>query len=191
MVPDLVWDIPEGRDVFLTFDDGPTPGITEWILDELARWDAKATFFCLGANVERHPELYERILAEGHRVGNHTYNHRKGWQSGNVSYAANVLRAAEFIDSDLFRPPYGRIMRRQARLLAPRYRIVMWNVISRDYNARLTPEQCLFNVVGHVRAGDIVVFHDSVKAFRNMSFALPEVLRHLQERGMTSKTIEL
>jgi len=191
LVPDLVWDIPEGRDVFLTFDDGPTPGITEWILDELARHGAKATFFCLGANVEKYPELYRRILAEGHRVGNHTYNHRKGWGTRPKSYATNVLRAAELIDSDLFRPPYGRIMRRQVRLLAPRYRIVMWNIISRDYNARLSPEQCLANVVNHVRAGDIVVFHDSVKAFRNMSFALPRVLRHLSERGMTSKTIEL
>lgn len=190
-MPDLVWDIPEQRDVFLTFDDGPTPGVTEWILDELRRWDAKATFFCLGSNVEKHPELYARILAEGHRVGNHTYGHRKGWGTGTMSYAADALRASESIDSPLFRPPYGTILPRQARLLGRRYRIVMWNVISRDYNPRLTPRKCLDNVVRHVRRGDIVVFHDSHKAFRNMSFALPRTLEYLRSRGMGSKAIEI
>ncbi len=202
MMPGLVWDMPAGTggggvsggvsgEVYLTFDDGPTPGVTEWILDELARWDARATFFCLGRNVEAHPELYARIVAEGHRVGNHTHNHVKGWGRNAASYAADVDRAAAVIDSNLFRPPYGRISPREARLLAERYRIVMWNIISRDYNRRLSPRGCLANVVRHVEPGDIVVFHDSVKAFRNMSYALPRTLEHLHARGLLSRAIEI
>ncbi|MDR1671442.1 MAG: polysaccharide deacetylase family protein [Alistipes sp.] len=191
LMPELVWDIPAGGDVFLTFDDGPTPGVTEWILDELARHDARATFFCLGRNVELYPELYARILAAGHRVGNHTHNHLKGWGCDAVRYAADVDRAARTIDSPLFRPPYGRISPREARLVGQRYRIVMWNIISRDYNRRLSPHTCLENVVRHVQAGDIIVFHDSLKAFRNMSYALPRTLEYLRERGMNSKAIEL
>jgi peptidoglycan/xylan/chitin deacetylase (PgdA/CDA1 family) len=191
LMPELVWDTPEVRDVFITFDDGPTPGVTEWILDELARRDAKATFFCLGRNVEMYPELYRRILAEGHRVGNHTYGHLKGWGTDVERYVADVDRASGRIGSSLFRPPYGRISPVQARALGRRYKIVMWNIISRDYNRRLTPRACLDNVVRHVRAGDIVVFHDSEKAFRNMSYALPRTLDHLSARGMKSKAIEL
>jgi peptidoglycan/xylan/chitin deacetylase (PgdA/CDA1 family) len=191
LLPELIWDIPAEGSVHLTFDDGPTPGVTEWILDELARHDAKATFFCLGRNVEQHPELYARILAEGHRVGNHTHNHLKGWSHRATRYASDTLRAAAVIDSPLFRPPYGRISPRQAGLLASRFRIVMWNIISRDYNRRLSPRKCLENVVRHVRPGDIVVFHDSQKAFRNMSYALPRTLAYLRSKGMTSKSIEL
>lgn len=203
LIPELLWEIPEresiphGRvvsenpDVFLTFDDGPTPGITEWILDELAKWDAKATFFCLGRNVEAHPELYRRILAEGHSVGNHTYSHLKGWGRDAGRYAADIERASEFIESTLFRPPYGRISSGEARLVGRRYHIVMWNIISRDYNSRLSPAACLNNVVRHIRPGDIVVFHDSKKAFRNMSYALPRVLEQLHSRGMKSKAIEI
>ena len=193
LIPELVWEIPaqEEGDVFLTFDDGPTPGITEWILDELARHGAKATFFCLGRNAEAHPGLIERILAEGHRVGNHTYGHLKGWESDAASYLADIDRTSDFIDTPLFRPPYGRISPRQARVLGLRYRIVMWNIISRDYNRRLSPRTCLDNVIRHVRTGDIVVFHDSVKAFRNMSYALPRVLEYLDAKGMRSKAIEL
>jgi peptidoglycan/xylan/chitin deacetylase (PgdA/CDA1 family) len=193
LIPELVWDIPapEEGDVFLTFDDGPTPGVTEWILDELARHDAKATFFCLGRNVEAHPELYRRILAEGHRVGNHTHSHIKGWETDAASYVADADRAAEFIDGALFRPPYGRISPRQARQMGSRYRIVLWNIISRDYNRRLTPRTCLNNVIKHVRPGDIVVFHDSRKAFRNMRYALHGTLEYLRSKGMKSKAIEL
>jgi peptidoglycan/xylan/chitin deacetylase (PgdA/CDA1 family) len=193
LFPALVWDVParERGDVFLTFDDGPTPGITEWILDELARHGAKATFFCLGRNVEAHPELYRRILAEGHAVGNHTYGHAKGWRENSAGYVADVEHASDFISGMLFRPPYGRISPAQARLVGLRYRIVMWNIISRDYNRRLSPEKCLDNVIRHVREGDIVVFHDSHKAFRNMSYALPRVLDYLDANGMRSKAIEL
>lgn len=206
LMPDLVWDIPSGANaeggaavsgtetsgtVYLTFDDGPTPEITEWILDELARFDAKATFFCLGKNVEKHPDLYLRMVESGHRVGNHSYDHAKGWEMTAKSYARSVERAKAFIPGTLFRPPYGRISRREAKLLALHYRIVMWNIISRDYSWRVSPERCLENVTRHVRPGDIVVFHDSKKAFKNLRFALPRTLEYLQEKGMKSKAIEL
>ena len=190
-LPELVWDIPEERDVFLTFDDGPTPGVTEWILEELARYGAKATFFCLGSNVEAHPELYRRIVAEGHRVGNHTYSHLKGWGTDVGEYVDDVDRAAGVIGGSLFRPPYGRIAPVQSRALAPRYRIVMWNIISRDYNRSLSPRICLENVIRHVRPGDIVVFHDSKKASRNMRYALHGTLEYLHSKGMKSKAIGL
>ena len=190
-LPELVWDIPEERDVFLTFDDGPTPGVTEWILEELARYGAKATFFCLGSNVEAHPELYRRIVAEGHRVGNHTYSHLKGWGTEVGEYVDDVDRAAGVIGGSLFRPPYGRIAPVQSRALAPRYRIVMWNIISRDYNRSLSPRICLENVIRHVRPGDIVVFHDSKKASRNMRYALHGTLEYLHSKGMKSKAIEI
>ncbi len=191
LMPSLVWDIPCEGCVYLTFDDGPTPEITEWILGELDRFGAKATFFCLGKNVERYPELYQRIIDAGHRVGNHSYNHVKGWQITRRGYARNVERAARSIPSDLFRPPYGRISPGQARLLGLHYKIVMWNIISRDYSRQVRPEKCLENVVEHVRQGDIVVFHDSKKAFRNLRFALPRTLEYLREHGMESKSIEL
>lgn len=193
LLPELIWDIPapEAGAVFLTFDDGPTPEVTEWILEELSCWDAKATFFCLGSNVEAHPELYARILAEGHRVGNHTRGHLKGWGTDVERYVDDVDRAAEMIGGKLFRPPYGRIVPVQARALAPRYRIVMWNIISRDYNRGISPRTCLDNVTKHVKPGDIVVFHDSQKAFRNMRYALHGTLEYLHSKGMKSKAIEL
>jgi peptidoglycan/xylan/chitin deacetylase (PgdA/CDA1 family) len=191
LMPRLVWDIPAGGGVYLTFDDGPTPVITEWILDELKKWDAKATFFCIGRNVEANPELYERILAEGHRVGNHSWDHVRGWGGDPARYAREVERAAAVIDSNLYRPPYGRISPAEAKALPSEYRIVMWNLISRDYNRSITPGRCLENVTRHVGPGDIVVFHDSRKAFRNMSYALPRTLEYLQSKGMNSKTIEL
>jgi peptidoglycan/xylan/chitin deacetylase (PgdA/CDA1 family) len=216
LMPDLLWEIAESGahgvhgtlgalgaaggddplnapsgDVFLTFDDGPTPGVTEWILDTLAAHNAKATFFCLGRNAAEHPELMARIVAEGHRVGNHTYSHLKGWDCDVDRYEADVDRAAEVIHSHLFRPPYGRISPEEAHTLSERYRIVMWNIISRDYNRRLSPRRCLETVVRHVRPGDIVVFHDSRKAFRNMSYALPRTLEYLRANGMNSKAIDL
>ncbi|MDR2894166.1 MAG: polysaccharide deacetylase family protein [Alistipes sp.] len=191
LMPELVWEIAGGSDVFLTFDDGPTPGITEWILDELARWDAKATFFCLGRNAALYPELVERIVAEGHTVGNHSYSHVRGWTVGLEEYVDDVDRASGETGGKLFRPPYGRIRPVQARALGGRYRIVMWNIISRDYSAAVSPRACLAGVVRHVKPGDIVVFHDSRKAFRNMSHALPGTLRYLHSKGMKSKAIEI
>jgi peptidoglycan/xylan/chitin deacetylase (PgdA/CDA1 family) len=190
LMPDLVWDIEDQENVFLTFDDGPTPGITEWILATLDKYDAKATFFCLGKNVEAYPDLYQRILDAGHRVGNHTYSHQKGWSMPTDRYVEDVDFAADLIQSDLFRPPYARITPAQTRALAPRYRLIMWDVISRDYNRKITPATCLRNVVPYIEGGAIIVFHDSVKAFRNMRYALPRTLEEIRRRGLRCARIE-
>lgn len=190
-MPDLIWRIPDGEHVFITFDDGPTPGVTEWILKELERFGVKATFFCLGKNVEMYPDLYQLIIDGGHKVGNHTYSHLKGWGMKTEQYVEDVDLANQFLHSDLFRPPYGRISPKQARTLAKRYNIIMWDILSRDYNRNLRPRTCLNNVIRHVRPGDIVVFHDSVKAFKNLHFALPRTLKYLEDNGMKCKLIEL
>lgn len=190
LMPDLIWDIEDERNVFLTFDDGPTPGITEWILTTLDKYDAKATFFCLGKNVEAYPDLYQRIIDAGHRVGNHSYSHQKGWSMPTDRYVEDVDFAADFIQSDLFRPPYARITPAQTRALAQRYRLIMWDIISRDYNRQISPETCLRNVLPYLEGGSIVVFHDSVKAFRNMRYALPRTLEEIRRRGLKCARIE-
>ena len=145
-MPDLIWEIDDEDGVFLTFDDGPTPGVTEWILSTLDKYDAKATFFVLGKNVEMYPDLYKRILDAGHKVGNHTYSHQKGWGMSLERYTEDVDFANDLIHSELFRPPYARITPAQARFLGQRYKLVMWDIISRDYNRRLSPRTCLKNV---------------------------------------------
>lgn len=193
LMPSLVWNLPDAAgDVYITFDDGPTPGNTEWIVETLARYDAKATFFCLGKNVEQHPETFRAILDAGHRAGNHTYSHQKGWQMSLERYVEDVDFAGQLIASDLFRPPYGRIKPSQARVLAERYNIIMWNVISRDYSSLISPRQCTRNVIRHLKAGSIVVFHDSRKSSRNMRYALPRVLDHIyNEMGLRCSAIQL
>ena len=191
LMPDLIWEIDDADGVFLTFDDGPTPGITEWILATLDKYDAKATFFVLGKNVEMYPDLFRRIVDAGHRVGNHTYSHQKGWCMSLERYTEDVDFANDFIKSELFRPPYARITPSQTRLLAQRYKLVMWDVLSRDYSRRLSPRGCLKNVTKHLQAGSIVVFHDSVKAFRNMRYALPHTLEHIRRMGLQCKSIPL
>lgn len=190
-MPSLVWDMAGEDDVYLTFDDGPTPGITEWILAELDKYGAKATFFCLGKNVEQYPDLYEKILAAGHRTGNHTYSHQKGWGMSLSRYMEDVDYAGQFIRSDLFRPPYGRITPAQARILGERYHMVMWSIVSRDYSQIITPRQCLRNVIRYVEGGSIVVFHDSAKSFRNLRYALPRTLQFLQKKGLRCSALEL
>ena len=174
-MPDLIWEIDDEDGVFLTFDDGPTPGVTEWILSTLDKYDAKATFFVLGKNVEMYPDLYKRILDAGHKVGNHTYSHQKGWGMSLERYTEDVDFANDLIHSELFRPPYARITPAQAR----------------DYNRRLSPRTCLKNVTKHLAPGAIVVFHDSEKAFRNMRYALPRTLEKIRQMGLKCKAIEL
>ena len=184
-------EIDDEDGVFLTFDDGPTPGVTEWILSTLDKYDAKATFFVLGKNVEMYPDLYKRILDAGHKVGNHTYSHQKGWGMSLERYTEDVDFANDLIHSELFRPPYARITPAQARFLGQRYKLVMWDIISRDYNRRLSPRTCLKNVTKHLAPGAIVVFHDSEKAFRNMRYALPRTLEKIRQMGLKCKAIEL
>jgi peptidoglycan/xylan/chitin deacetylase (PgdA/CDA1 family) len=189
--PDVVWKIEDGDGVYLTFDDGPTPGVTEWILAILEKYDAKATFFVLGKNVDMYPDLYEKILKAGHRVGNHTYSHQKGWGMSIERYLEDIDFASNLVQSNLFRPPYARCTTSQIKSVAQRYNIVMWSIVSRDYNTKISPERCLEGVLPYIKAGEIVLFHDSAKAFKNMSYALPRTLERIKELGLRCKAIEL
>lgn len=191
LMPSLIWEMPAGDEVYLTFDDGPTPGVTEWILEQLAKYGAKATFFCLGKNAEQYPDLTERILAGGHRLGNHTYSHQKGWEMSLERYLEDVELANGILHTDLFRPPYGRIKPSQAARLSKHYSLIMWDVLSRDYSSLVSPRTCLHNVTRHVRGGSIVVFHDSAKSFRNLRYALPRTLDYLKERDLKCSVIKI
>ena len=191
MIPDSTWKIDDPNGVYLTFDDGPTPAVTEWILSTLEMYDAKGTFFVLGKNAELYPDLYQKILAAGHKIGNHTYSHQKGWGMSLERYIEDIDCADDLLKSELFRPPYARVTPAQMRAVAKRYKIVMWSIVSHDYNRRFSPQRVLHNVIDHIEPGSIVVFHDSDKAFRNMSYALKKTLEFIKERGWKSKIIEL
>lgn len=186
----LTWKIktPE-KEIFLTFDDGPHPTITPLVLALLKKYNAKATFFCIGRNVERYPGIYRQIIEEGHAVGNHTYDHLNGWKTGNSIYLKNIILAGELIKSRLFRPPYGRIAKSQVKELAPVFKVIMWDVLSADFDVNVTPQRCLDNVLFNTRNGSIVVFHDSEKALPRLEFALPKALAHFAEHGYTMKAI--
>ncbi len=181
---DLLWSVDTKEKIlYLTFDDGPIPGVTDKALDTLKEYDAKATFFCLGKNVEMHPGLFQRILDEGHTVGNHSYNHPDGWKTPLISYVKNALQTDKIFKTPLFRPPYGRITMAQSAMLKKRFRIVMWHVISGDFDLTISKEKCLQNVLGNSEKGSIVVFHDSLKAAPNMHFALEGTLKHFAASG--------
>ncbi len=192
--PSLVWDIPSGNNqVYLSFDDGPHPEITPFVLAELQKVNAKATFFCIGDNVEKYPAVYDQILREGHRTGNHTFNHLNGWNTSDETYIENIEKARQWIHSDLFRPPYGKIKRAQIKLIRNKWqrsRIIMWDVLSADFDINLTAEQCINNVLSNVKQGSIIVFHDSEKAFPRLRQALPVVLENLRNRGFNFETIK-
>ncbi len=187
--PRYTWRMPDrDQTVYLTFDDGPHPTITPWVLAQLKTYGAAATFFCIGKNVERYPGVYQQILAAGHRTGNHTYSHPNGWKTATPAYLQDVRKAGDLIDSMIFRPPYGRITQKQAAGLAktlqkPNVAVVMWDVLSADFDLSISPQACAGIVLKHVRPGSIVVFHDSEKAFRNLQIALPLVLEALSQRG--------
>ncbi len=189
IMPDLIWERPSHDAIYLTFDDGPTPGVTKWILHTLRKYRAKATFFELGKNAEMYPDLHERILQEGHKIGNHTYSHQKGWRMSLERYIEDVDFANSFLKSDLFRPPYGQITPSQSRYLATRYKIIMWDIISLDYESKISPKDCLRNVTKHMEAGSIIVFHDSEKSFHNMSYALPRVLEQAKQMGLRCEVL--
>ncbi len=183
----LVWDIPSTEKVlYLTFDDGPHLEATTFVLDELRRYGAKASFFCLGKNVVAHPDIYRQILSEGHLTGNHTFNHLNGWKVDDQAYFTDVLEAEKFIESYLFRPPYGKITPFQVKHLsnAPlNFKIIMWDVLSKDYDVSLTHEDCTFNVVRYSKPGSIIVFHDSEKAFPRLKQTLPAILKYFSDKG--------
>jgi peptidoglycan-N-acetylglucosamine deacetylase len=186
----MIWNINgDSKSVYLTFDDGPTPEVTQWVLDRLDEYDAKGTFFCLGRNVEAHSDIFRDIVKRGHSVGNHTYSHMKGYSASNSKYMNDIQMANEVIDSKLFRPPYGRILSRQVKEIHPHYKIIMWEVLSVDYNYKISGDRVIKNVTRNVRPGSIVVFHDSKKASKNLYHALPVVLNYLKENGYTMKAI--
>ena len=191
MFPNVIWSMEDKDGIYLTFDDGPTPGVTEWILQTLDRYEAKATFFVLGKNVELYPDLYQMILDRGHKIGNHTYSHQKGWELPLDRYIEDVDLAGDMLHTELFRPPYARVTRKQLKVIAQRYRIVMWNVLSRDYNVHLTPKMCLRETIKGLRGGDIISMHDSAKSFNNTSYILPALLRKARAKGLKCKIIEL
>jgi peptidoglycan/xylan/chitin deacetylase (PgdA/CDA1 family) len=171
------------KKLYLTFDDGPVPEVTPWVLDVLKTAAIEATFFCVGENAEKHPEIYQRILRENHAVGNHTHQHISGWNTPLAEYIANVEKCAAYVNTTLFRPPYGRIRKDQQRRLETQYTIVMWDVLSGDYDNHTSPEQCLQNVLKNVRNGSIIVFHDSLKAQQNMQYALPRFIADAKAKG--------
>jgi peptidoglycan-N-acetylglucosamine deacetylase len=195
LYPTLVWRMPSGNnDLYLTFDDGPIPGPTEFVLDVLSKNKIKATFFCIGDNVRKHPKIFDRVVEEGHAIGNHTFNHLSGWATENSRYLDNIQQFEKTISekvspsSFLFRPPYGRIKRSQIKSLQ-NFRIVMWDVLSFDFNKNLSKETCLKNTINAVREGSIIVFHDSLKAERNMTYALPRLIEHFLSKGYQFKTL--
>lgn len=192
----LVWDMPADGEptVYITFDDGPHPNATPFALQQLNKYHAKATFFCVGDNVTKYPAIYEQVVQQGHAIANHTFNHMNGWKTENDIYLQNINKAQKHINSNLFRPPYGLIKRSQARQLKrkyPEWKIVMWSVLSGDFDRDLSPEKCLENVLRHINPGSIVLFHDSEKAWDRMSYALPHVLAYCQEKGWKMKELAL
>lgn len=194
------WDIPNNdNSVYLTFDDGPIPEVTPWVLSELEKYNAKASFFCIGENIQKHPAIFQQVLQSGHTIGNHTLNHLNGWNTPLKAYLDNIQKCQQTIgdhsqpnknDLLLFRPPYGKIRPRQSRFLRKKgYKIIMWDVLSADYDINLTKEKCLENVIKNVQSGSILVFHDSIKAFPRLEYVLPRVLKHLKENGFNFKTL--
>ncbi|MGM8360367.1 polysaccharide deacetylase family protein [Flavobacterium sp. ARAG 55.4] len=198
-----VWDIPNKENkIYLTFDDGPTPEITAWVLNQLEQYNAKATFFCIGKNIEQHPEIFKKVIEKGHAIGNHTFNHLNGWKTNTNEYIENSVQCSvisnqfsnnkpQTTDNQLFRPPYGKIKRAQAKKLRQKgYKIIMWDVLSADFDQSITKEKCLKNVVNNTRSGSIIVFHDSIKAFENLKYVLPKVLEYLVENHFSFETIK-
>lgn len=198
--PNYVWDFSSNKKIlYLTFDDGPTPEITQWTLNTLKKHNAKATFFCIGNNVIKYPDIIKNILEEGHSIGNHTQDHVKGWKTSTKNYLENVLKAETIIKNELkekqqlklYRPPFGQLKNSQGKaIIQLGYKIIMWSVISFDWEHKITKAQCLENVISKAsKKNNIIVFHDSVKASRNMMYALPKVLEHFSKEGYVFKAI--
>jgi peptidoglycan/xylan/chitin deacetylase (PgdA/CDA1 family) len=186
----VTWEIENAEnEVFLTFDDGPHPTITPFVLEQLNKYNAKGTFFCIGKNVQEFPEVYRQLIDNGHRVGNHTYNHLNGWKTNDKKYFENIGNAKKIIDSNLFRPPYGRITRFQANEMKSVFKIIMWDVLSADFDVEISPVECYENVVKNTKPGSIIVFHDSEKAFPRLEEALPKVLQNFFDKGYKMSVI--
>ncbi|NNC46425.1 MAG: polysaccharide deacetylase family protein [Winogradskyella sp.] len=210
LFPNYLWKVDTSKKhLYLTFDDGPTEGITEWVLDTLDQYNAKATFFCIGSNIEKHPEIFQKLLKNKHTVGNHTYSHLKGWQTSTKVYVADI----QFTDSiikfqiqnatntstdlatqsytSLFRPPYGKFKSKQSKILLEQgYKMVMWDVLSYDWDTNLSKKKCYKNVISSASKGSIIVFHDSIKASKNLKYTLPKVLEYYSEKGYKFKALD-
>lgn len=214
LYPSLLWNLPKtGNTLYLTFDDGPIPEVTPWVLALLKEYHAKATFFCIGENIVKHPEVFDQILAEGHNVGNHSFNHLDGWKTPISTYIENVEKTEKIIfekqegryknqdnrteskekrnkNLKLFRPPYGKITPKKIKILQEQgFKIVMWEVISGDFDVNISPENCLNNVLKNSKPGSIVVFHDSIKASANLKEVLPKVLEYFHQKGFEFNAI--
>lgn len=192
LYPGLVWDSRKFTGdqpvIYLTFDDGPDPEVTPWVLETLAEYGAKATFFCVGNNVRKYPEVCDKTVAQGHSIGNHTYSHLDGWKSTIHEYLDNIALADIYFNqidrnTGLFRPPYGKITRKQIRYLSPFYKIIMWDILTGDYNSAFDKDKCLTKTINHTRPGSIVIFHDSLKAEKNLKYVLPRYLQKMYENG--------
>lgn len=196
LMPSYTWHrAVQGKVLYLTFDDGPIPEVTPWVLQQLENYRAKATFFCVGENLVKHPDIAQQVLAQGHLLANHTFNHLKGWQTPLQTYLHNTaqcqleLERLQPASGKLFRPPYGRITGKQAKELRDTYELVMWDVLTNDYDQNLSPEKCLRQSIKSTQSGSIIVFHDSLKAQRNLMYALPRFLEHFTKLGYTFDTL--
>ena len=200
MYPDFLWRVKtDEKVIYLTFDDGPIPEITEFVLETLENYQAQATFFCIGNNIEKHPNIFQQIVNQGHTVGNHTYNHLKGWNTEDEIYIENFNKCEKIIEENLipnpynlipkFRPPYGRIKKSQAHEILKTHEIIMWDVLSGDYDQSISKEMVLKKSIQYSEEGSIVLFHDSIKASKNMTYALPRFLEHFSNEGFTFKKL--
>lgn len=185
-----VWSIPNNDNkIYLTFDDGPTPEVTKWVLSILKENNIKATFFCIGKNISNNPGIFNQIIAEGHSLGNHTFNHLNGWKTATKEYIKNIKDCENVLldkqnTNKLFRPPYGKISKKQSKLVRKLgYKIIMWDVLSADFDQTISPEKCLENATKKVTSGSIIVFHDSAKAYENLKYTLPRAITHYKEKG--------
>lgn len=183
-LPEVIWNKPrKEKTLYLTFDDGPIPEITPWILEVLKKYGVKATFFCVGENIVKHSEIYHRIVHDGHQVGNHTFNHLKGWDYSLEEYIENVKKCQKYTKTKLFRPPYARAKKSQLKVLKEQFDIIYWDVLSGDFDTNLKPEKCLENILKHTKNGSIIVLHDNIKAIPRLRYVLPKILDHYIKEG--------
>ncbi|KAA9041754.1 polysaccharide deacetylase family protein [Ginsengibacter hankyongi] len=193
LYPECLWNVETNENIlYITFDDGPTPQVTSSVLEVLKKYNAKATFFCIGKNVKEHFDIYKQIISDGHKPANHTFNHLNGWKTDDKKYLEDIAEASNIIDSGFFRPPYGRITKFQLRALQGekfKLKTVMWDVLSGDFDVKISPENCYLNVINNAKAGSIIVFHDSVKAFPRLEYALPKFLDFFSAKGFQFKIL--
>lgn len=188
--PNAIWNLPsDSKVVYLTFDDGPTPEVTEEVLQILENYQAKATFFCIGKNIEQHPELFKLVQTKAHHIGSHTYSHLNGWKSKPTDYLNDYQKGRDLAQSNLFRPPYGRILLNPLQTIQKQDKVIMWDILSKDYNESLTPETVLNNILRNIKPGAIIVFHDSEKAKKNVLAVLPQLLQNLKQQGYAMEAI--